>query len=669
MRILKFSTQVLLGVVLFSGASGLWETTVEAQIGLSKEGASGNDTAKPKNELCLGCHGYESFGVPTGKVGEQAMRKLYVSPELFKQGVHSKRACVDCHWEILQVPHERNVHRERVNCIDCHLSTMESQHATGSNEFKRVDDVVASIASYTSSIHARPSKEDLLKPNAYCSDCHNAHTFAPLGTKPRWEFRATIPEVCGKCHADIRKTYLTSVHGEEVKQEGNPNAAVCVDCHTTHDIGSPTTDSIKLSITANCGDCHAQQLKTYTGTYHGQVNTLGYAYTAKCYDCHGHHDIQRVADETSKVHKNNRLKTCQTCHANATEGFISFHPHGNPHDFDRYPYMWIASKFMIGLLAGVFAFFWTHSLLWFYREYKDRKEGKSQVYVKTDKAAEGKVEHGEEQYIKRWSPMWRIAHLLLALAVMMLVLTGTSALFAESAWAHTVMNLIGGPRVAAIIHRIAAGTFIVLFFGHLIVIAAYVYRNRKTFEWLGPNSLIPNLDDFRQAAAMFKWFFGQGPRPIFDRWSYWEKFDYWAPFWGMAIIGISGAMLWFPEATASILPGWVFNVATIVHGEEAFLAAVFLFSVHFFNVHFRPDKLPQDIVMFTGVMPLEEYKAEHTLEYQRRVANGELDKYLVDAPSGPMTLGSKILGATLILFGLTLLVLVLFGFWENVITA
>ena len=87
---------------------------------------------------------------------------------------------------------------------------------------------------------------------------------------------------------------------------------------------------------------------------------------------------------------------------------------------------------------------------------------------------------------------------------------------------------------------------------------------------------------------------------MFDRWTYWEKFDYWAPFWGVTIIGGSGLMLWFPDVTASILPGWVFNVATIAHGEEAVLAAVFLFTVHFFNNHFRPDKFPLDIVMFTG---------------------------------------------------------------------
>jgi hypothetical protein len=149
---------------------------------------------------------------------------------------------------------------------------------------------------------------------------------------------------------------------------------------------------------------------------------------------------------------------------------------------------------------------------------------------------------------------------------------------------------------------------------------------------------------------------------MFDRWTYWEKFDYWAVFWGVAVIGGSGLMLSFPAATASVLPGWIFNVGTLVHGEEAILAAVFLFTVHFFNNHFRPDKFPLDIVMFTGAVSLEEFKREHTVEFNRLVETGELKKYLVDAPSRPMTLGSKILGFTLITIGLILLVLVVTGF-------
>jgi cytochrome b subunit of formate dehydrogenase len=282
--------------------------------------------------------------------------------------------------------------------------------------------------------------------------------------------------------------------------------------------------------------------------------------------------------------------------------------------------------------------------------------------VETDKLPE----QYKGKHFRRFTWPWRLMHLLLALGVMILVLTGMTVMYADSFWAPTVMHIIGGPEVAATLHRVGASTFIGVFIAHLLAIAYCIIRNCKTWTWFGPRSLLPNWQDFRDAAAMFRWFFGKGPRPIFDKWTYWEKFDYWAPFWGLTIVGVSGLMMWFPEITASFFPGWVFNVATIVHGEEAFLAAVFLFTVHYFNSHFRPDKFPQDISMFTGAVPLEEFKHEHKLEYERLVKSGELDKYLVDAPSAPMTTGSKILGATLIIIGLVLLTLVVLGFWGNV---
>jgi cytochrome b subunit of formate dehydrogenase len=197
--------------------------------------------------------------------------------------------------------------------------------------------------------------------------------------------------------------------------------------------------------------------------------------------------------------------------------------------------------------------------------------------------------------------------------------------------------------------------------------ATRVVPKWKLSDWFGPTSLMPNWKDLWDLLAMFKWFLGKGPRPALDRWTYWEKFDYWAVFWGMAIIGGSGMMLVYKEAIASVLPGWVFNIATLVHGEEAILAAVFLFTVHFFNNHFRPDKLPPpDIVMFTGTVALEEFRREHPLDYQRLVATGELARHLVDAPSRPMTLGSRLLGITLIAFGLLLLTLVVSGFLGSV---
>jgi len=263
---------------------------------------------------------------------------------------------------------------------------------------------------------------------------------------------------------------------------------------------------------------------------------------------------------------------------------------------------------------------------------------------------------------QRFGPVWRLAHLVFAVSVMTLVLTGMAVFFADSAWAKIVMTAFGSPKVAAGVHRTAAAIMLGIFFIHLVVLAFRIGRNWRTFSWFGPVSLVPNWQDLKDIIAMFQWFLGRTPRPVFERWTYWEKFDYWAVFWGMAIIGGSGLMLAFPAATASVLPGWMFNVATIVHGEEAVLAAVFLFTVHFFNNHFRPDKFPLDTVMFTGAVPLEEFRREHALEYKRLLESGQLSRYLVDAPSRPMTLGSKVLGFTLIAIGLTLLVLVVSGF-------
>lgn len=212
-------------------------------------------------------------------------------------------------------------------------------------------------------------------------------------------------------------------------------------------------------------------------------------------------------------------------------------------------------------------------------------------------------------------------------------------------------------------HRTAAALFVGIFLIHFVYVMQRLLRD-KTFRWFGPDSLIPNWKDFADCWGMFKWFFGQGPKPQFERWAYFEKFDYWAVFWGVNIIGWCGLMLAFPHVTATYLPGWVFNVATLVHGEEAFLAAVFLFTVHFFNNHFRPDKLPPpDVVMFTGTQSIEEFRKDHPAHYQRMVETGELEKYLVDAPSKQMHIGSVILGIVLITVGLGLLVLVAMGFF------
>ena len=320
---------------------------------------------------------------------------------------------------------------------------------------------------------------------------------------------------------------------------------------------------------------------------------------------------------------------------------------------------------MLLLLGGTFAFFWTHSALWYYRELRDHQQDKSRPHVR----AEALTANGGEPvvYYRRWPAIWRIAHLSFAICVIMLVFTGMTLFYANTDWAPVISKMFGGPRVTGTVHRVFAVAFVAIFFWHLAYVLLRIGRNWKTFRWFGPNSLIPSLPDLYDLIAMLKWFFGFAPKPQLDRWTYWEKFDYWAPFWGVTIIGASGAMLWVKGLTATYLPGWVFNVATIFHGEEAVLAAGFLFTVHFFNNHWRPDKFPLDIVMFTGVMPLEEFKREHLVEYNRLVASGELSKYLVDAPSQPVTLASKVLGFTLMACGLLLLAMVINGFTHHLL--
>lgn len=51
----------------------------------------------------------------------------------------------------------------------------------------------------------------------------------------------------------------------------------------------------------------------------------------------------------------------------------------------------------------------------------------------------------------------------------------------------------------------------------------------------------------------------------FDRYSYKEKFDYWAVFWGMFIMVGSGLIMWFPDIAARVLPGWAIDAGRIAH--------------------------------------------------------------------------------------------------------
>jgi thiosulfate reductase cytochrome b subunit len=622
---------------------------------------------------CLSCHDSAKQKLQTRGADGKPRALRAIDQSRYSESVHAKMTCVACHQDIVDtaLPHKTGL-APKADCAQCHQALWDKAKQDGTTAAKpRLAVVAANLESYGKSYHAQPDKKDPTRAKAKCDNCHDTHYFnvPPAGTPERkgaWRLNTT--SVCGEtCHSDVLDDYKESVHGKAALEEKNLKSAVCIDCHTSHAITATGSEKFKTLITKECGTCHKENYGSYGDTYHGQVNRLGYGYTAKCHDCHGSHSILKVDDKESKVHPDNRLGTCRTCHSGkkgikeATPGFLSFGPHANTHDFKRYPQVWLTARFMWALLAGVFAFFWLHSGLWYYREFKDRQERRARPHVKTEE-----LPQNEGKQVRRFAPLWRVAHLCFALSVMLLVITGMTVFYSQSAWAPFVVKLFGGPDMTGLIHRVTAAVMLGIFFTHLIYVVIHLWNIRKTFRWFGPDSLVPSWQDLKDIIGMFEWFVGKGPKPLFDRWTYWERFDYWAVFWGMGIIGTSGMMLAFPTETASVLPGWVLNVATMVHGEEAFLAAVFLFTVHFFNNHFRPDKLPPpDVVMFTGSVPLEEFRREHPLQYRRLLESGELQNYMVDAPSKPMTLGSKVLGLVLIATGLTLLTLVAVGFFSS----
>ncbi|MBI3079179.1 MAG: cytochrome C, partial [Deltaproteobacteria bacterium] len=183
-------------------------------------------------------------------------------------------------------------------------------------------------------------------------------------------------------------------------------------------------------------------------------------------------------------------------------------------------------------------------------------------------------------------------------------------------------------------------------------------RKEPGLLW-GPDALVPRPKDFLDLLQHVRWFFGLGPRPCFGRFTYWEKFDYWAVFWGMAIIGGSGYILWLRTFFSRFLPGWIFNVALLVHGEEALLAAGFIFTIHFFNSHLRPEKFPMDLVIFTGRVSEVELREERSEEYRRLVEEARLASIRTDPPPLWLRNFGRIIGATAVGIGLILFVLIL----------
>lgn len=242
-----------------------------------------------------------------------------------------------------------------------------------------------------------------------------------------------------------------------------------------------------------------------------------------------------------------------------------------------------------------------------------------------------RVVHQELEFV-RFSRKNRALHACMVVSFLSLALTGLTLKFSYTSWAVFLSRVLGGFETAGFIHRTAALVMFGTFITHLQDLYRQKKENHKTWMSLifGPGSMVPNKEDLMEFISTMKWFVRMGERPQYGRWTYWEKFDYFAVFWGIFIIGSTGLTLWFPIFFTKIIPGSFINVATIIHSDEALLATGFIFTVHFFNTHLRPEKFPMDTTVFTGRMSLAELKRDKPREYEELVKSGRLRENLAE---------------------------------------
>jgi cytochrome b subunit of formate dehydrogenase len=628
---------------------------------------------------------------------------LFVTPDTLAKSVHTSLACIDCHQDAKSLPHPQvlapiscsaSCHTKAVSdftqgshavalarndrnaptcttchgkhdilkadnrlskthplnviktCAECHAKFASSPNGHSGNKL---------VGSYLDSVHGRAVAKGGLAVAATCAACHSPHKVLPAKDPASSVNRANLPQTCGQCHVGVSETFASSVHGQ-LAGRGDKGPPVCIDCHTAHSISRTDMPAFKLDIVNECGTCHdkprpggtATLYETDRHSYHGQVTSLGETRGARCSDCHGAHDVRRIEDPVSRMHADNRVQACAKCHQNASASFVKFEAHADYRDAKRYPILYGVWIYFVIVMSSAFGFFGLHSILWFFRSMIEHvRRGPLPKHAANPHA------------IQRFNRVDRINHAFVIISFFGLTITGLPLLYADLGWAQKLMTMLGGVRVAGVLHRIFAimliGNFVVHGFGIANRIRKYGIKSML----IGPYTMLPRWKDVTDCLRMWRWFFKGGKKPKFDRWTYWEKFDYVAEVGGSGIIAFSGLLLWFPEFFAKFFPGWMFNVATIVHGYEAVLAIGFIFTIHFFNAHLRMEKFPVDDVMFTGRLPEAEFAHEREAEYERLVASGEIEKLRVAAPPKwyrPLAVAA---GLTAMAIGTALVVLII----------
>jgi len=225
---------------------------------------------------------------------------------------------------------------------------------------------------------------------------------------------------------------------------------------------------------------------------------------------------------------------------------------------------------------------------------------------------------GQAQVV-RFDAHQRVQHLLMMSSFIVLALTGLPQKFSDLGVSRWWVDSLGGLEMVRDIHHVAG--FIML--ADCVYHLGYLFYRIGVQRRLGCLRMVPTFQDLRDGLQTVLYFLGLAPeKPKFDRFSYLEKFDYWAVFWGIAIIGGSGLALMFPVAVTHLLPGQAVRVALTLHGDEAILAVGWILVMHMFNVHLAPWVFPFNPAIFTGRLSAGRYAEDHPLEWARLEAAG-----------------------------------------------
>ncbi|ODC01930.1 hypothetical protein A3197_01020 [Candidatus Thiodiazotropha endoloripes] len=256
--------------------------------------------------------------------------------------------------------------------------------------------------------------------------------------------------------------------------------------------------------------------------------------------------------------------------------------------------------------------------------------------------------------IERFSPGERWLHTGLIVCFMLLSLTGVAWMTIETEFGKLLALPFAGAEGAVWVHRLFGLMLLGIFSAHIIYLIRSAVIGKPGFL-RGPDSLVWTWNDFKAIHQHMAWLFGRREHPVFDRWSWWQKFDYWAVWWGLVIVGTTGLVMFDSVLTTSVLPGWMMNVARWIHKVEAILAMAHIFVVHFFIESYRPSAFPLNAHIFHGAAELQALEQEHPAWIERMQNEGNLQQRIITQPPRAVQIAFFGFGLSMVALGLLLL--------------